>query len=62
MTLPGDTILDGPDYQPKRIRVCNNDGLLNEAETKSNQDSGIEFSSYYFLKADSNFDKRYMGF
>ena len=57
MTLPGDTILDGPDYQPKRKRVCNNDGSLIEVETKSDQDSGIEFSSYYFLKAESNFDK-----
>ena len=45
MTLPGETVLDGPEYRPKRKRVCDSDESLIETEMKSDQDPGIEFLS-----------------
>ena len=46
MALPGETVLDGPEYRPKRKRVCNSDESLIETEMKSDQDPGIEFLSF----------------
>lgn len=36
-TAPGETILDGSEYHPKRLRTCDEDSSLIEAELKSEQ-------------------------
>ena len=43
MATPGETVLDGEQYRPKRIRSCvdNNDETITETELKSNTEPGF---------------------